>query len=112
MTYHYEDDTVGEQQFLDQEARQQMAEAEAEDIMGSCIDPYAAERLVIDSEFLAEDLTSITVWLAYLRINRNNKGAVADGVDGLLAIFEAEALRTASFRVEGREIENGNPYED
>ena len=109
MTQFYEDyeDTDGERRFVEMEMRQAMAEVEAEEIMGSCIDPYAAERLVIDSEFLAENLTNITVWLAYLRINRSNNGAVADAVDGLLAIFEAEALQTASFRVEGREIESG-----
>jgi hypothetical protein len=114
MTTYYEDyeDSRGEQQALDHEARQQMAEAEAEDIMASCIDVYAAEDLVVRSEFLYEQLTSVTVWLAYLRINRSNKGAVADAVDGLLAMFEEEATRIAIERVEDKEIERGNPYED
>jgi hypothetical protein len=112
MTYHYEDDTVGEQQFLDHEARQQMAEAEAEDIMASCIDVYAAEEIVVHSEFLEEDLTAITVWLAFIRLNRRNQEAVNEGMDGLLAMFEEEAMRIAIERVEGKEIERGNPYED
>jgi hypothetical protein len=113
MTTYYEDyeDSRGEQQALDQEAHQQMAEAEAEDIMAKAVDVYEAEDLVVRSEFLYESLTSLTVWLAYLRINRHNGGAVADAVDGLLALFEEEALRVATSRVDGREIERGNPYE-
>jgi len=104
MTYHYEDDRVGEQQQLDHEARQQMAQSEAEDIMVSCIDVYAAEELVVRSEFLEEQLTSLTMWLAYLRINRNNKDAVADAVAGLLDIFESEATRIAIERVDGKPL--------
>jgi isocitrate dehydrogenase kinase/phosphatase len=114
MTTYYEDyeDSRGEQQALDHEARQQMAQAEAEDIMASCIDVYAAEEIVVRSEFLEEQLTALAVWLAYIRINRSNKDAVADAVAGLLDIFESEATRIAIERVEGKEIERGNPYED
>jgi hypothetical protein len=111
---HYEDyeDTDGERRFVEMEMRQAMAEVEAEDIMASCIDVYAAEEIVVRSEFLEEQLTALAVWLAYLRINRNNKDAVADAVAGLLDIFESEATRIAIERVEGKEIERGNPYED
>jgi hypothetical protein len=112
MTVHHDDyeDTQGDKQYSEQMVRQQMAEEEAEELMAKAIDPYAAERLVNDHEFLFESLTAITVWLAYLKINKNNQAAVADAVRGLLEIFKEEAMLITSYP--DREIEEEDIYED